>query len=337
MGGERGAVLGRAVGERAQAARGVRRDGAAAAVRHARCAPTARSPGPTTSPPSRRTSSATRTWGRSGARRWSWASTPGSWTTALGLELTCYDKRTEDAILLREIAPSQGFPGRQYFNAGEISNRGVELLLRGTALRRGNVELELTLQPVHQPNKVVDLGLEGLDTVQAGTFVRHVEGYPVGAWWEKRIVDAQFDPATGRLIAGSEMCDDGQRRTGGVRARRRSCSWAGPRRRARARSCPRSPCSGGCGWRGWWTSSRGYHKLDGNLRVRCVLFCRCRENWYPREYLDDPAWLAQTQRGGAFVNGLIQRRQLYPPARALGHLHPAGRAGRGGSARRGPA
>lgn len=50
---------------------------------------------------------------------------------------------------------------------------------------------------------------------------------------------------------------------------------------------------------------RGYHKLDGNLRVRCVLFLRCRENWYPTEYVDDPAWLAQTQRGGTYVNGLI--------------------------------
>src|SRR5690606_35615530 len=46
-----------------------------------------------------------------------------------------------------------------------------------------------------------------------------------------------------------------------------------------------------------------------NLRVRCVLFLRCYENFYPAEYLadgGDPAWLAQTQRGGAFINDLIR-------------------------------
>ena len=46
--------------------------------------------------------------------------------------------------------------------------------------------------------------------------------------------------------------------------------------------------------------------MDGNLRVRCVLFFRCREYFYPTEYLDDPAWLAQTQRGGTYVTNLIQ-------------------------------
>lgn len=53
--------------------------------------------------------------------------------------------------------------------------------------------------------------------------------------------------------------------------------------------------------------------MDGNLRVRCILssttpssFGACREKFHPTEFLDDPAWLAQTQRGGAYVNGLIK-------------------------------
>jgi TonB-linked SusC/RagA family outer membrane protein len=222
----------------------------------------------------------------------------------LGVEFTYYNKLTDDAILQREIAPSLGFPGRQYFNAGQIRNSGVELLVRGTAIRRENVELELTFNLATNHNEVLDLGIAGLDTVQAGTYVRHVVGHPVGAWWEKRVVDAQFNPTTGRLIAGSEMCDDGN---GGTVA----CALAPqlflgrPTPSREGAFTPALTLWGRLRLAGMLDFKQGYHKLDGNLRVRCVLFLRCRENWYPTEFLDDPAWLAQTQRGGTYVNGLI--------------------------------
>jgi TonB-linked SusC/RagA family outer membrane protein len=221
----------------------------------------------------------------------------------LGLEFTYYDKRTENALLLRDIAPSTGFSGKQWFNAAEIRNRGIELLLRGTAIRRENVELELTLNLSTNANRIESLGLQGLDTVEAGTFVRHVEGYPVGSWWEKRVVDASFD-AAGKLVAGSEMCDDGQ---GGAVA----CTVAPrlylgrPTPSREGAFMPALTLFNRLRLAGMVDFKRGYHKLDGNLRVRCILFLRCRENWFPTEFVDDPAWLAQTQRGGTYVNGLI--------------------------------
>lgn len=223
----------------------------------------------------------------------------------LGVEFTYYDKRTDDAILQREIAPSLGYPGRQYFNAGKIRNNGLELLVRGTAIRRENVELELTLNVATNHNELLDLGIAGLDTVQAGTYVRHVEGYPVGAWWEKRVVDAQFNPTTGKLIAGSEMCDNGQ--GGAVPCATAPQLFLGrPTPSREGAFMPALTLWGNLRLAGMLDFKQGYHKLDGNLRVRCVLFLRCRENWYPAEYLDDPAWLAQTQRGGTYVNGLIR-------------------------------
>ncbi|HEX5725180.1 MAG TPA: TonB-dependent receptor, partial [Longimicrobiaceae bacterium] len=222
----------------------------------------------------------------------------------LGVEFTYYNKTTFDAILLRQVAPSTGFTGAQYFNAGEIRNTGIELLVRGTPIRRDNVELELAFTLSTNANQLLDLGTEGLDTVQAGTYVRHVEGHPVGAWWEKRVVDAQFN-ANGILIAGSELCDDG---SGGAVA----CASAPQVFLGRP-----TPSREGAFMPALvlWDRLRlgmmvdykaGYHKLDGNLRVRCVLFRRCHENWFPAQYVDDPAWLAQTQRGGTFVNDLIQ-------------------------------
>lgn len=223
----------------------------------------------------------------------------------VGLEFTYYSKRTENAILLREIAPSAGFPARQYFNAGEITNRGVEMLLRGTPLRRRHAELELSFTLATNRNRIEDLGLEGLDTVQAGTFVRHVEGYPAGSWWEKRIVDAQFNPTTGRLVAGSEICDDGN--GGRVPCATAPMLFLGrPTPSTEGAFMPALTLWGRLRLAGMLDFKQGHYKLDGNLRVRCILFGRCRENWYPQEFLDDPAWLAQTQRGGAFVTDLIQ-------------------------------
>ena len=50
----------------------------------------------------------------------------------LSMEFTYYNNQTRDAILLRQIAPSTGFSGSQWVNAGRIDNKGIELALRGT-------------------------------------------------------------------------------------------------------------------------------------------------------------------------------------------------------------
>ncbi|HEU4455413.1 MAG TPA: SusC/RagA family TonB-linked outer membrane protein [Longimicrobium sp.] len=222
----------------------------------------------------------------------------------VGVELTYYDKRTNNAILERDIPPSSGFSGRQFINAGEIRNTGVELLLRGTPIRRRNAELDLTFSLATIDNEIVDLGIEGTQFVSAGTFLQHREGYPVGSWFERRIVDAQFD-AAGKLIAGSEICDDGQ--GGTVACAQAPTLFLGrPTPDLEGAFTPSLTLFGNLRLQGMIDFKRGHHKLDGDLRVRCVLFLRCRENFFPQEFVDDPAWLAQTQRGGAFVNDLIR-------------------------------
>jgi hypothetical protein len=117
-------------------------------------------------------------------------------------------------------------------------------------------------------------------------------------------VDAQFD-AAGELVPGSELCDNGE--GGTVACAQAPLVYLG-------RPTPKTEgafTSTLTLWRnlrlgGMIDFKTGYSKLNGNDRVRCVLFRRCRENFFPAEYVDDPAWLAMTQRGGAFVNGLIQ-------------------------------
>jgi hypothetical protein len=43
-----------------------------------------------------------------------------------------------------------------------------------------------------------------------------------------------------------------------------------------------------------------YRKVDGNTRVRCQIFIRCRENFYPLEF--DPKRIAAIQSGGTLVD-----------------------------------
>jgi len=225
----------------------------------------------------------------------------------LGIEFTYYNQRTRDAILVKPVAPSTGFSGTQFINAGEISNKGIELLARATPVRRRSFEWDVALSVATNRNKVEDLGSGGETSVSAGTFVQHKEGFPVGSWFERRVVGADFD-AAGRLVTGSEMCDDG---VGGTVACANAPTVFLGRPMPDVEGSLSTTITLFDNLRLYALVDRksGFHKLDGNLRVRCVLFLRCFENFYPAEYLaegGDPAWLAQTQRGGAFVNDLIR-------------------------------
>ncbi len=222
----------------------------------------------------------------------------------LGLELTYYDRTVTDAILETPVPPSSGFSGTQYVNAGEIHSSGVELLARANALNGRRAQLDFTVSLATNANEVVDLGREGLTTVSAGTLVQHREGYPVGSWFDKVIVGASFN-AAGALIANSEICDDGE--GGQMPCATAPTLYLGRPTPSREMSLSSTlTLFNNLRIYGLIDAKQGFSKLDGNLRVRCVLFFRCRENFYPTEFLDDPAWLATVQRGGAFSDRLIK-------------------------------
>jgi hypothetical protein len=224
----------------------------------------------------------------------------------LGVEFTWYDRRTRDAILLAPVAPSTGFSGARFFNAGEIENRGYELVLRGQPLVRRNVRWDATLSVTHNRSEVVDLGAEDRLVVSSSFGVEHRTGMPLGAWYHRKVVDAAFD-ATGRVIPSSMLCADGK---GGT-----------------------TPCYSGTmavapyvylgtgepQWEGAVSSTVTLHnrirlyalvdfkldfmKWDHLTRVRCSLFDVCRENAAPLEYVgtqEDRARLAAYQTGATF-------------------------------------
>ena len=135
----------------------------------------------------------------------------------LGAEFTYYFGGTKDAILQTQVAPSLGYPGTQFTNAGRLTKHGLELALHGTPYQTKNTEWTLGLNVATADNKVTDLN--GAAFLQASTNVRHVVGYPVGAWWVKKVTGSTSN-SDGSVT--DVMCDDGN--GGNVRVRICTCA-----------------------------------------------------------------------------------------------------------------
>jgi len=218
----------------------------------------------------------------------------------LGLEFTYYNQRTRDAILLREIAPSTGFTGSQWVNAGRIDNKGFEVTLRGVAYQSQNVEWDMGFNVSTDHNEVVSLGdVTSEDFVQAGSYVKHRIGYPVGSWFSQRVVSATMG-SDGIVAKNSMMCDDGSGGTTPCYAA--SGALAAPEVFL-GRNIPK--VNGGFNTTVTLFNNlrlfaqldfkTGYKKLDGNQRVRCFFFALCRENYVPQDY--DPVQVGEIQQG----------------------------------------
>jgi TonB-linked SusC/RagA family outer membrane protein len=82
----------------------------------------------------------------------------------IGLDVTYYSQRTKNQILGVEISKASGYD-RRVLNAGEISNKGIEVVLSGTPVKLPNgFSWELTLNFARNRNQVVELA-EGLTTL----------------------------------------------------------------------------------------------------------------------------------------------------------------------------
>jgi TonB-linked SusC/RagA family outer membrane protein len=222
----------------------------------------------------------------------------------LGVDFTFYRTVTRDAILLQGVAPSGGFPGSRFVNAGEILNQGIEAVLRGTLLSGRRVGWDMTLNIATNDGEVKKL--IGRDTTIVVGSVQHRIGYPAASWFRERVVSAEFDPVTRRAI--NAMCDDGR---GGATP----CFDAAGRviapRVFLGRTTPSTEASISSTLRflerfrlyGMVDFKTGFKKFDNNLRARCQVFRLCLENVEPEKY--DPRVLAQMQTGGTLVDFVI--------------------------------
>ncbi|WPP51532.1 SusC/RagA family TonB-linked outer membrane protein [Catalinimonas niigatensis] len=82
----------------------------------------------------------------------------------LGLDVTYYDQSTEDQILAVDISRASGYTSR-VLNAGEITNKGVEVMLSGTILQLpGGLTWDASVNFARNRNEVVELA-DGLTSL----------------------------------------------------------------------------------------------------------------------------------------------------------------------------
>jgi TonB-linked SusC/RagA family outer membrane protein len=96
------------------------------------------------------------------------------------LDVTYYNKRTQDALIERIVPPSWGTVTRQLTNLGAVRNTGWEFQVNMLALDKRWLGWDLNISGSLNDNNVESLG----DTPpQIGTASRIVKGYPIGGLW----------------------------------------------------------------------------------------------------------------------------------------------------------
>lgn len=122
----------------------------------------------------------------------------------LGLEFTYYDKRTRDALVLRQLPPSLGVGASVFENLGTVRNSGLEAMVVTRLLDKGRVSWDLTLNGATTNNELLALGQGIPPIIFAGGIQRHVPGFPLGGYWEVPI--ESFADADGNgIISPAEV------------------------------------------------------------------------------------------------------------------------------------
>jgi TonB-linked SusC/RagA family outer membrane protein len=222
----------------------------------------------------------------------------------IGIEFTYYQTRTKDGILLRPIAPSTGYPGSRWENAGELLNTGFEALVRGNVLSTDNFGWDLTLSLATNNGKVERLA--GGDTTIVTGNTQYRIGYAPNAFFRERVVSADWDPTTRRAV--NALCDNG---AGGTTACFNAAGQVIAPRVYLGRSTPGVEASLTSTFRilerlsvsALFDYKGNYRKADNNLRARCQVFRTCMENMNPEDY--DPRVIAQMQTSGTLVDFVI--------------------------------
>jgi TonB-linked SusC/RagA family outer membrane protein len=228
----------------------------------------------------------------------------GLFNQRIGIDFTYYHKKTTDAILLLNQAPSLGFPGAQYVNAGSLRNRGEELQVTIQALNGQNLGWDVGLKFAHNDNKVLELGALGpvivvpsnLDT--PGITLHHQPGLPAGSWFGRKVIAATLD-ANG--VAQNVMCDGGlpNGKPSGV-----AVDCANAPDVYLGRSDPNITGSFNTSLKLWGRVTLyalldyklGVKHGDNDATVRCALFYTCEANYYPDRF--DPKLVAEYQTSG---------------------------------------
>lgn len=130
----------------------------------------------------------------------------------VAIEFTYFSQTTRDALVRVPVIPSAGFPGVQFRNIGEVANRGVEVGINGSVFRSDKLTVNLGATYSTLSNEVTSLGGQPPITQSSSSLNRqfHVEGFPLGSMFYRRVISADLDNSSGRNVAVNVMCEGGE-------------------------------------------------------------------------------------------------------------------------------
>lgn len=103
----------------------------------------------------------------------------------LGVEFTYYKQNVSELLLPVELAPSTGF-GTRLQNVGNLENKGIELLLRGTPIKTKDFSWDVTATYSSNENEVTKVAGGGQFAL-GGSFATNfvIEGQPLGVFYRQ--------------------------------------------------------------------------------------------------------------------------------------------------------
>lgn len=130
----------------------------------------------------------------------------------LNLEVTLYDKKTTDAMVLRTQPYSLGDVGQRLENVGIVSNKGIEVSVNTRVIDSRSLTWDLQLEAAGNKNRLVELA-EGVPPITGFGF-QNIPDYPMfGLWWPalESFSDANNDGAISpdEVVVGSALAFHG--------------------------------------------------------------------------------------------------------------------------------
>lgn len=128
----------------------------------------------------------------------------------VGLEFTYYNQHRKNAIVRVPAPPSNGFPGFQFQNIGEVKNSGIEIGIDAQAFTSANLSVGFNFTYATAKNEIVSIG--GQDPIVNSPVSFHVQGMPIGGIYTKTVVSADIIEVAPNFMAAdptSVMCEGG--------------------------------------------------------------------------------------------------------------------------------
>lgn len=100
----------------------------------------------------------------------------------IAVQVTRFDRVTDDALVARPLPPSVGGPETQFFNLGQVDSDGWEASLQLEPLRTERVAVDFGVNFAANDNRLIELGDSLIPPITFG-LQRHTENYPLGGFW----------------------------------------------------------------------------------------------------------------------------------------------------------